>query len=470
MALRFISGSANSGPMRAVARSFSAAAREVLQSAPAAEVTTLKNGLRVASQPTASGTATVGVWIDSGSRYENDGNNGVATFLEHMIYKGTGKRTQAQLETELGKIGASLNSFTSREHTGYYAQCPASKIEKTIDILADVLRNSKFDDAVIETERNVLIRKMQEAEENIQEVVFDNMHSAAFQGTPFARSPLGTTDAIRNITRRDIVEFAQDHYKPVRMVISGAGAVSQDQLSQFAEKYFGDLSNEYERKVPVVGGIRFTGSEYRYRDDNIPHMYGAVAVEGVGLGHPDSLALQVASTLVGQWDVTHAASTNAPSRLAQKVSTDPEVFSYENFSLNYKDTGLFGIYFVLAGHTLEDATSIVRKFQREWKHLTSGVTDAEVDRAKAQLKTNLFRSLEGTTAKADSNARQILYSGNLKTAAELVQDIDRIDASAIREAMSRHVYDRDIVCSGVGRTEAWPNYSHLRYGMSWWRL
>uniref|UniRef100_A0A1I7ZDC1 Mitochondrial-processing peptidase subunit beta n=1 Tax=Steinernema glaseri TaxID=37863 RepID=A0A1I7ZDC1_9BILA len=470
MALRFISGSANSGPMRAAVRSFSAAAREVLQNAPESEVSTLKNGLRVASQPTASGTATVGVWIDSGSRYENDGNNGVATFLEHMIYKGTGKRTQAQLESELGKIGASLNSFTSREHTAYYAQCPTSEVEKTVDILADVLRNSKFDDAAIEAERNVLLRKMQEAEENIQEVVFDNMHAAAFQGTPLARSPLGTTEAIKEITRRDITEFAEDHYKPVRMVISGAGGVSHEQLTQLAEKYFGDLPNEYERKVPTVGGIRFTGSEYRYRNDNIPHMYGALAVEGVGLGHPDSLPLQVASTLVGQWDVTHAASTNAPSRLAQKVSTDPELFSYESFSLNYKDTGLFGIYFVLAGSALEDATTIVRRFQREWKHLTSGVTDVEVDRAKAQLKTILFRSMEGTTAKADSNARQVLYSGKLKTGSELIQEIDRIDAAAVREAMSRNVYDRDIVCAGVGRTEAWPNYSHLRYGMSWWRL
>ncbi|TKR77682.1 hypothetical protein L596_018608 [Steinernema carpocapsae] len=470
MALRLISGSANSGTMRAAVRSFSIAARDVLQNVPDAEVSTLKNGLRVASQPAASGTATVGVWIDSGSRYEHEGNNGVAGFLEHMVYKGTGKHTQAQLETELAKIGASLNSFTSREHTAYYAQCPASEVEKTVDILADVLRNSKFDEAAIETERNVLLRKMQEAEENLHEVVFDQLHAAAFQGTPLALSPLGTTDSIKNITRRDIIEFAQDHYKPVRMVVSGAGAVSHEQLVKFSEKNFGDLANEYERKVPAAGGIRFTGSEFRFRNDNIPHMYGAVAVEGVGMGHPDFLPLQVASTFVGQWDVTHQASVNSPSRLAQKVSTESELISYESFSLSYKDTGLFGIQFAMMGTQSEETTSLVRKFQREWKHLTSGVTDDEVDRAKAQLKTILFRSLESSTAKADSNARQILYSGALKTAAELEQAIERVDANAVREAMSRNVYDRDIVTTGLGRTEAFPAYSHLRYGMSWWRL
>lgn len=446
-------------------------ARDVLNKAPSAEVSELKNGLRVATENNGRPTTTVGVWIETGSRYENDGNSGVSRFLEHLIHKGTGKRAAAQLESELDAIGARLVSSTERDATAVFVQAASGDVEKVVDILADVLRNSKLDGASIESERAALLKTLDEAEDDYALVALDNLHAAAFQGTSLARSPLGTTQGIKSIDAAALTSWQTDHYRPVRMVLSAVGGGAEHAtVSKLAEKYFGDLSNSYPGEVPHADGIRFTGSEFRFRNDNVPHMYGAIAVEGVGYGHRDALALRAASEFVGQWDVTHGSSLNAPSKLVQQISHGLNLYAFQNFSINYKDTGLFGVQFVCKGESLEQTTSLVRWLQHEWRHLASGVDEDEVNRAKNVLRNRLYQSVETNTQKAEFNAKELLYTGGVRSLADIEEAIARLDKTAIREAVSRHVYDRDIACSGVGRTEAWPNYNHLRYGMSWWRL
>lgn len=154
----------------------------------------------------------IGVWVDAGSRFENQHNNGISGFVEQMLYHGTQSRNRGQLEVDLAKLGARLNSYTSREHTAYYVQVPNAQVEKgflyyswwnskyvilAVDILANVLRASKFEDSAVEAERQVLLRRLQESEDNINDVVIDNLHATAFQGTPFALSPLGNTEALK---------------------------------------------------------------------------------------------------------------------------------------------------------------------------------------------------------------------------------------------------------------------------------
>lgn len=126
----------------------------------------------------------LGLWIDAGSRYESDRNNGVAHFLEHMAFKGTAKRSQTDLELEVENMGAHLNAYTSREQTVFYAKCLSKDISKAVEIIADIVQNSKLGEGEIERERGVILREMQEVESNLQEVVFDHLHATAYQGTP----------------------------------------------------------------------------------------------------------------------------------------------------------------------------------------------------------------------------------------------------------------------------------------------
>ena len=158
---------------------------------PFTEVSTLPNGLTVAteSHPHAQ-TATVGVWIDAGSRAETDATNGTAHFLEHMAFKGTHRRSQQALELEVENIGAHLNAYTSREQTVYYAKAFRQDVPQAVDIISDILQNSKLEESKIERERDVILREQVEVDKQYEEVVFDHLHAVAFQGMIFENTLL----------------------------------------------------------------------------------------------------------------------------------------------------------------------------------------------------------------------------------------------------------------------------------------
>merc|ERR1711910_98399 len=208
---------------------------------PPTDISVLDNGMKVATENSGASTATVGLWIDTGSRYENANNNGVAHFLEHMVFKGTEKRSQTQLELEVENMGAHLNAYTSREQTVFYAKCLSGDIGQAVEILADILQNSKLGEQEIERERGVILREMQEVEMNLQEVVFDLLHAVAYQGTPLGRTILGPTQNIKSISRDDIVQYINTHYKGPRMVLAGAGGVNHAELCSMTTKHFAKI-------------------------------------------------------------------------------------------------------------------------------------------------------------------------------------------------------------------------------------
>merc|ERR1719240_925481 len=249
---------------RLARRSFSA-----LPSQQPTLMTTQPNQLRVASESTGGETATLGMWIDTGSRYETDANNGVAHFLEHVAFKGTGKRTQLQLETEVENMGAHLNAYTSREQTVYYAKVLKKDVPVAVEMLSDILTNSTFSQAAVERERDVILREMEEVESMTEEVIFDMLHEAAYVGTPLARTILGPVENIKSISADDIKRYVTTHYTAPRMVFAAAGAVEHDSLVQIVGDHFGHVPTE------APGGLTyedapslFTGADVRdYNDD-----------------------------------------------------------------------------------------------------------------------------------------------------------------------------------------------------------
>ena len=285
---------------------------------PPTQVTTLDNGLRVASEDSGAQTATVGLWIDAGSRYEDDKNNGVAHFLEHMAFKGTAKRSQTDLELEVENMGAHLNAYTSREQTVFYAKCLSKDVPKAVEILGDIIQNSKLGEAEIERERGVILREMQEVESNLQEVVFDHLHATAFQGTPLGNTILGPTKNIKSIGKSDLQAYIEQHYKSPRIVLAGSGGVKHSDLVKLAEKELGKIGNTFDGKPPELPGCRFTGSEVRVRDDSLPLAHVAIAVEGCGWTNADNVPLMVANTLIGAWDRSQGGGVNNASNLARQ--------------------------------------------------------------------------------------------------------------------------------------------------------
>ena len=253
--------------------------RQSLLHNPETRVTTLDNGLRVATEDTGLQTATVGLFIDAGSRWENAETNGTAHFLEHMIFKGTSNRTQPQLEKEIENMGAHLNAYTSREHTVYFTKSLSVDIPQCVDVLADILTNPLLPEEALERERGVILREMEEVEKNVEEVIFDYLHETAFQGSSLAYSILGPTKNINKISRRDLKHYITTHYHPARIVLAGAGGVDHDELVKLGERHLGRLGREMSiDSFPDLEPAFYVGSEIRVRDDAMPAAHVALGM------------------------------------------------------------------------------------------------------------------------------------------------------------------------------------------------
>lgn len=436
---------------------------------PDTHVTELDNGMRVATEDSGLETCTVGIWIDAGSRYEKPSNNGVAHFLEHMAFKGTAKRSQTQLELEIENMGAHINAYTSREQTVYYAKCLSKDVEHAVEILSDILLNSKLGEEEIERERGVILREMQEVEQNLQEVVFDHLHSCAFQGTPLGMTILGPTKNIKSISRQDLLEYINTHYKAPRMVLAGAGGVNHKQLVALGEKYFSKVPKEYEGvEIPDLHQpCRFTGSEIRVRDDAMPLAHVAIAVEGPGWKDPDNIPLMVANIIVGSWDRSHGGGVNSGNPLAATCSQKEGIHSYSSFNTCYNDTGLWGCYFIADKYHLDDFTFYL---QQTWMRLCNSITKTDVERAKNELKTNMFLQLDGSTPICEDIGRQMLTYGRRVPLSELEARIDATDVETVKNVCNRYIYNRCPAVAAVGPVEALPDYSRIRSSMYWLRV
>ncbi|KAG2245525.1 hypothetical protein Bca4012_091339 [Brassica carinata] len=431
-------------------------------SAPETRVTTLPNGLRVATESNLSAkTATVGVWIDAGSRFESDETNGTAHFLEHMIFKGTERRTVRALEEEIEDIGGHLNAYTSREQTTYYAKVMESDVNQALDVLADILQNSTFEEQRINRERDVILREMQEVEGQTDEVVLDHLHATAFQYTPLGRTILGPAQNVKSITREDLQNYIKTHYTASRMVIAAAGAVKHEEVVEQVKKLFNKLSSDPTTTTQLVAKepASFTGSEVRMIDDDLPLAQFAVAFEGASWTDPDSVALMVMQTMLGSWNKNVGGGKHTGSALIQRVAINEIAESIMAFNTNYKDTGLFGVYAVAKADCLDDLSYAI---MHEVTKLAFRVSDADVTRARNQLKSSLLLHMDGTSPIAEDIGRQLLTYGRRIPTAELFARIDAVDASTVKRVANKYVYDKDIAISAIGPIQDLPDYNRFR--------
>ncbi|KAG7444242.1 uncharacterized protein BT62DRAFT_971607, partial [Guyanagaster necrorhizus] len=435
---------------------------------PQTEITTLSNGLTVAteSQPHAQ-TATVGVWIDAGSRAETDKTNGTAHFLEHMAFKGTGRRTQHSLEVEVENIGAHLNAYTSREQTVYYAKSFSKDVPVAMDIISDILQNSKLENSAIERERGVILREQEEVDKQLEEVVFDHLHSVAFQGQSLGRTILGPKSNILSINRDDLSSYIKTNYTADRMVLVGTGGIEHEALVKLAEKHFTTLPVS-SNPIPL-GRLShpkptFVGSEVRVRDDAIPTANIAIAVEGVGWSSPDYFPMMVMQSIFGNWDRSLGASNLLSSRLSHILSSNNLANSFLSFSTSYSDTGLWGIY--LVSENLMNLDDLLHNTLKEWTRMSISPEEVEVERAKSQLKAGLLLSLDGTTAVAEDIGRQLVTSGRRMSPQQIENAVDVVSVADIKRVAQKYLWDKDFALAALGSIEGLFDYNRIRSDMS----
>jgi processing peptidase subunit beta len=468
MASRAVLSSAIRGAVRNSQRGTRSFATAHNIQSPTTQITTLSNGLTVATESHSHAqTATVGVWIDAGSRAETEANNGTAHFLEHMAFKGTSKRTQHSLELEVENIGAHLNAYTSREQTVYYAKSFRKDVPAAVDIISDILQNSKLESSAIERERDVILREQQEVDKQTEEVVFDHLHATAFQGQPLGRTILGPKANILSIKRDDLSSYIQKNYTADRMVLVGAGGVEHEELVKLAEKHFSSLPVS-SKPLPFgrVSGPKptFVGSDVRIDNDESTTANVAIAVEGVSWSSPDYFPMMVMQTIFGNWDRSLGSSPLLSSRLSHIVSSNNLANSFMSFSTTYSDTGLWGIYLVSENvHNMDDLIHFTLK---EWTRMSIAPTEIEVERAKSQLKAGLLLTLDGTTAIAEDIGRQIVTTGGRLTPLQVEFAVNAVTVEDIKRVAQKYLWDKDIAVAATGTLGGLLDYNRIRADMS----
>eukprot|EP00485_Elphidium_margaritaceum_P010884 CAMPEP_0202691746 /NCGR_PEP_ID=MMETSP1385-20130828/6370_1 /ASSEMBLY_ACC=CAM_ASM_000861 /TAXON_ID=933848 /ORGANISM="Elphidium margaritaceum" /LENGTH=543 /DNA_ID=CAMNT_0049347193 /DNA_START=94 /DNA_END=1725 /DNA_ORIENTATION=- len=432
---------------------------------PNCKITGLENGLRIATEnlPWNSNTVSIGVFIDAGSRYETEENNGSAHFLEHLAFKGTGKRTREQLEMEVEDLGGHLNAYTSREQTVYYAQVLRENTNEAVDILSDILCNSLLDEQAIERERSVILQEMENVySETKEELIFDHLHENCFQDCALGRTILGPVDNIKRITRKDLLEYINTYYTADNMVVVATGCIPDHDafVAQVAEKFSG-LKPSNQRK-PAKDVSYFRGCEYDERWDDMEYVYMALAYETCPWNDADTYPLMFMQQMLGQWDKKFAGGQYSTSGLVRYCYADasrPVAENFMAFNTPYTDMGLFGVYACLHPY---DFKFFLEATRREMNRFGYDVTEAQVDDVREKLKTTMLLAMGNTSQVMEMIGREILVHGRRIHPTEAFTRVNDVDVNAIKYAAHRHLIDKDYALAAVGPTHEFPYYTIFR--------
>lgn len=326
--------------------------------------------------------------------------------------------------------------------------------------------NSKFDPAAINAERGTILREMEEVNTNIEEVLFDNLHATAFQGSSLGYTILGPKENIQKISRQQMVNYRSAYYTAPRMVLVGAGNVDHQQLVNLGEKYFSSLS---AKEIATTPETRYIGSEYAMYNPELPFLHIAIGFEGPSLSSPDILTLNIIQLLLGTYDKAMGAGKHVSTALCSKIAEKELARSVMPFNHAYSDTGLFGVHLVTDG--VKDVDTLMVETVSQMTRLCHKINDIELERAKNLLKGQILASYEGGLGGVlEEIGRQVLYFGRRPSAAEMFARVDSITAEDVKRVATKYIYDKDPVVSSIGKTDECVEYTWLRIWTYNWKL
>ncbi len=384
------------------------------------EVTRLPSGLAVVTDDMPHlQTAALGCWIGSGSRDELPDEHGISHLLEHMAFKGTKRRTARQIAEEIETVGGDINAATSVETTAYYARVLKADVPLALDVIADILSNPTFDPAELEREKNVIVQEIGAVEDTPDDLIFDFLQAQAFPEQPVGRPIMGTPETVRSFKDRNLRTYLERNYRGPDMVVVATGAVDHAAVVAEVERRFGGFNGP---KAPTPQAARFGGGA-RLEARDLEQVHIAVALEGLPQRHPDLYSLQVYSAVLGG---------GMSSRLFQEVREKRGLcYAIYCYHAPYTDTGVFSLY---SGTDAADADELMRVVVGEMAAAANDLNEAEVARAKAQMKAGLLMALESCNARAQQLASQMLAYGRPIPLHEIIAKVDAVTVESARAA------------------------------------
>ena len=381
-------------------------------------LTTLPNGLRIVTEHMPGlKSASAGVWVMAGGRHERAEQNGIAHFLEHMAFKGTKRRTALQIAEEIEDVGGYINAYTSREMTAYYARVLENDVALALDVIGDIVLNPAFDKKEIEVERHVILQEIGQALDTPDDIVFDWLQEVSYPDQAFGRTILGPEERVSSFARKDLQGFVKENYGPGQMILAAAGGVDHDAIVAQAETIFGGLKARGQKAFEPA---TFRGTERREVKD-LEQVHFAMAFDAPGYRHPDVYTAQVYAMTMGG---------GMSSRLFQKIREERGL-CYSIFAQSgaYEDAGQITLY---AGTSAEEIGDLTRLTVDELKRAADDMSEAEVARARTQIKAGMLMGLESPSARAERIARLLAIYGRVPDVDEAVAKIDAVTTTDVR--------------------------------------
>ena len=398
---------------------------------------TLRNGLRIVTERIDSvKSISVGIWVKTGSRNEKKELAGVTHFLEHMLFKGTEKRTAFEIAQSMESVGGYLNAFTSSEYTCYYARCVDEQLGRALDVLSDMVLNPSFPEEEVEKEKKVVIEEMKMYRDSPDDYLFEAFTTKMFQDHALGRPVLGFEDTVSAFTRQDLYDYMSDRYRPDNLLVAVAGNVDHDEVVQLVSSYFEDkppLKTTHEAQPLDV-----FHPEKLALTKPIEQTHYILGRRGMHFDHENKYQLLLANTVLGG---------GMSSRLHQNVREKyGYCYSIQSFNQSYSDSGIWGVYVGTdkdyVDHVHELVVTELDKIRVEL------IPDQEFSEAKSQLKGKLLLSQENTSNRMMRLAKSELYFERFVTLDELEEHIDKVTAEEVLQ-FSNDFFDQKYFMEAV---------------------
>jgi predicted Zn-dependent peptidase len=399
-------------------------------------------------------TVALSVVADRGARAEDEARSGWSHLLEHMVFKGAGARSAREIVEAIEAQGGHINAATGYERTSFQVRALAGGLDLGSAVLADLVQRPTMDPADLAREKQVVAQEIAEAADAPDDLVFELAQAAAFEGQPLGRPILGTPQSIAETTPETLGAWRASLYGPATLVVSAAGAVDEDDLLRLAERDFGQAADG-GAAIPAPEPATFTGGQ-RPVAKTLEQANLVLLLPAVGVRDPAYFALRLLAEVLGG---------GMASRLFQEARENRGLaYAIDAYSETYADTGVLGVF---AGCAAKDAAELARVAAGEIAGMLKPVGDAELARAKAQLKGAMFMGREGALARAEQAAGQVLLFGRALEPAEVAAQVDAVTAADLVELTGKILAHRRCAVAVLGpkaSLKAGPMFEQVLFG------
>lgn len=366
-------------------------------------------------------SVSIGVWIGTGSRYETQEQNGISHFIEHMLFKGTGKRSARDIACEIDGIGGQINAFTGKDCTCIYTTTLDTDLETAVDVLSDMLFNSVFDPDQIETEKNIILEEISMYEDDPEELVNDILNEEIWCEGPLGYPILGTEKSLKKLSRENIIQYMADYYNPDNCVISVVGNFHEDKLLDILQKYFGAWKPLNYCRLSLERPVFKSGFLFRKKEIEQTHI--CMGFKGVPMDD---------GRLYSLWVLNNIIAGGISSRLFQDIREESGlVYNIYSFITSFRDCGMFTIY---AAAKADRAGLVIESVRNEICNLlTGGINDGELRRSRDQLKGNFILGLDSTLGRMSSLGKSKITTGIVRSPEYVLKRIDGVNTDSVME-------------------------------------